>query len=341
MPRITTPGRQYFDRNGNPLSGGFLYTRETDGVTDKATYPTEADYIAGTNPNSNPVELDDEGQEPELWGGGDYWFNLKDANLVQQDTWPKSPVQVNEVVNTPNMFYGLTLSNNGTDAEHDIDIASGACMDTTGAVRINLTTAFTKKIDATWAAGTNMGGLASGATLSTSTFYHVFAVVVGGNADVMFDSSVTCANGVANNAVTSYQYINSVRTDSSSNILAFVNKGNDMWLDVTINSTNQSNPGTTTRTVTLATPTGIQTLANVSCVVTAGASGMGYILFLNGGQTATTPTSTLNDMGLVTSAQIAINRTLLTTTASAVQYKCSTGADGSVRINTLGWTIIR
>ena len=55
MPRITTPGRQHFDRNGNPLSNGQLYTRETDGVTDKAVYPTEADATAGTNALANPV----------------------------------------------------------------------------------------------------------------------------------------------------------------------------------------------------------------------------------------------------------------------------------------------
>ena len=227
MPRIVPPIGQYFDRNGNPLAGGLLYTRETDGVTNKATYPTEADYLASTNANSNPIELDDEGRQPPMFGGGDYWLNLEDSDNVQIPEWPKSPVSVDAVINVPNMFYGLTLSN-GTDADHDIDIAAGACMDTTAAVRINLTTAFTKQIDATWAAGDDVGGLASGATLTTNAMYHLFAVVVGGVADVMFDTSITCANGVANNAVTSYQYINSVRTDASSNILPFINKGNYM-----------------------------------------------------------------------------------------------------------------
>ena len=149
MPRITTPGRQHLDRNGNPLSLGLLYTRETDGITAKATYPTEADQIAGTNPNANPVVLDEEGREPELWGSGDYWMNLTDADDVQIPTWPKSPVSVDATINTPDLFYGLTLSN-GSDADHDIDIAAGACMDSTAAVRISLSTAFTKQIDATW-----------------------------------------------------------------------------------------------------------------------------------------------------------------------------------------------
>jgi len=51
--------------------------------------------------------------------------------------------------------YGLTISNNGTDAAHDIDISAGACRDSTNAKIIDLQAAITKKIDAAWAAGTN------------------------------------------------------------------------------------------------------------------------------------------------------------------------------------------
>ena len=340
MPRIYTPGRQHFDRNGNPLSNGQLYTRETDGVTDKAVYPTEADATAGTNALANPVVLDSEGREPEMWGSGDYWMNLEDENSVQIDTWPKSPVSVDATINTPDLFYGLTLSN-GTDASHDIDIAAGACMDSTESVRISLSTAFTKQIDATWAAGTNVGGLASGATLSTNTWYHVFAVVVGGAADVMFDSSVTCANGVANNAVTSYQYINSVLTDSSSNILAFINNNNKMWLDVPINNENESNPGSSAVSVTLSTPLGIVSLAEIAINANQGASGMGNILFLANSQTSTTPTATINDIAAATSQVCSLNKNILTDTAQGIKYICSTGTQGTILINTLGWEILR
>ena len=340
MPRITTPGEQHFDRNGNPLSNGQLYTRETDGVTDKAVYPTEADATAGTNALANPVVLDSEGREPEMWGSGDYWMNLEDENSVQIDTWPKSPVSVDATINTPDLFYGLTLSN-GTDASHDIDIAAGACMDSTESVRISLSTAFTKQIDATWAAGTNVGGLASGATLSTNTWYHVFAVVVGGAADVMFDSSVTCANGVANNAVTSYQYINSVLTDSSSNILAFINNNNKMWLDVPINNENESNPGSSAVSVTLSTPLGIVSLAEIAINANQGASGMGNILFLANSQTSTTPTATINDIAAATSQVCSLNKNILTDTAQGIKYICSTGTQGTILINTLGWEILR
>ena len=268
-------------------------------------------------------------------------MNLEDENGVQIDTWPKSPVSVDATINTPDLFYGLTLSNNSTDPDADVDIASGACMDSTGAVRINLSTAFTKQIDATWAAGTDVGGLASGATLSTNTWYHVFAVVVGGAADVMFDSSVTCANGVANNAVTSYQYINSVLTDGTSDILLFDNVKNSMWLDVPINAVDASNPGSSAQTVTLDTPLGIRTLAEVGVVAEQGASGMGDILLFSAAQTATTPSGTVADIGASTSQNDSINKKLLTNTSSQIKYICSTGTQGSLRIITIGWEILR
>ena len=340
MPRIYTPGRQHFDRNGNPLSNGQLYTRETDGVTDKAVYPTEADATAGSNALANPVVLDSEGREPELWGSGDYWMNLEDEDGVQIDTWPKSPVSVDATINTPDLFYGLTLSNNSTDSDHDIDIAVGACMDSTGAVRINLSTAFTKQIDATWAAGTDVGGLASGATLAVNTWYHVFAVVVGGSSDVMFDTSATCANGVANNAVTSYQYINSVLTDSSSNILAFENLYNHVWFYAPELSVQANNPGATTQTVTLDSPLGIRVLAEIGVVVDQGASGMGDILIGATNQLATA-SSAQADIGASLSQTDSINKKVLTDTSSQIQYECVTGTDGSILIWTKGWEILR
>src|SRR5690606_37475849 len=86
----------------------------------------------------------------------------------------------------------------------------GRCNDSTNTISMALTAPLTKRIDATWSVGTGNGGLASGAVLSTDTTYHLFVVRVGNIIDVMFDTSVTCANGVANNAVLNYRRIASV-----------------------------------------------------------------------------------------------------------------------------------
>ena len=341
MPRMNIPIDQFFDRNGAPLEGGFLYTRETDGTTAKATYPTQADLEAQTNANDNPIVLDDEGRAADIFGSGDFWLNLEDKNNVQIPEWPKSPVSVGDSDQVPNLFSGLGLSNNSTDPNHDIDIAVGSIQDSLGTTRIDIATAITKQIDATWTAGTDNGGLAGGLTLSASTWYHIFAVVVGGSSDVMFDTSVACANGVANNAVTQYAYINSVLTDGSADIIAFINNKNKMWLDVPVNNENQSNPGATATDVTLTTPLGIITLAEISAIAVQGASGMGNIIIRDKAQTATTPTATLADIGASTSQTDSINKQLLTDTSSAIEYQCSTGTDGTMIITTLGWEILR
>lgn len=57
MPKV-----QFFDNNGNALSGGKLYTYEPGTTTNKASYPTLADAVAGTNANANPVILDSRGE---------------------------------------------------------------------------------------------------------------------------------------------------------------------------------------------------------------------------------------------------------------------------------------
>ena len=66
---LGTPKVQYFDSNGDPLSGGLLYTYASGSTTNKATYPTLADALAGTNANANPVVLDSRGEATVVLSG--------------------------------------------------------------------------------------------------------------------------------------------------------------------------------------------------------------------------------------------------------------------------------
>lgn len=115
---------------------------------------------------------------------------------------------------------GLLPSNNGTDAEHDIDISAGACRNSDDDATIALTTGITKRLDATFAEGTGNGGMADGESLPTSSTVHLFIVTkdTDGTVDVMADTSVTGANADAGWTVE--RRIASLRTDSSANILA-------------------------------------------------------------------------------------------------------------------------
>lgn len=63
-------GAQFFDNNGNPLSGGKIYTYEAGTTTPDATYTS----LAGTTAHTNPIILDSAGRVP----GGEIWLALPD-----------------------------------------------------------------------------------------------------------------------------------------------------------------------------------------------------------------------------------------------------------------------
>jgi hypothetical protein len=119
---------------------------------------------------------------------------------------------------------GLTLSNNGTDANNDIDISAGRARDATNAEDLVLAAGLTKQLDAAWAVGTNQGGLDTGAK-AADTMYAVWLIKRSdtGVVDVLLSASYT-----APTMPTSYDYkrlIGSICTNASSNIRAFTQVG--------------------------------------------------------------------------------------------------------------------
>lgn len=77
-------GQQFFDNNGNVLSGGKIWTYQAGTTTPQATYTSST----GITQNSNPIILDSAGRLPEaIWltAGQTYRFDLLDANDVALD----------------------------------------------------------------------------------------------------------------------------------------------------------------------------------------------------------------------------------------------------------------
>lgn len=66
---------QFFDNNGDPLSGGKLYSYEAGTTTPQVTYTTNAGNIARTN----PVVLDSAGRVPS---GGEIWITSQAYKFV-------------------------------------------------------------------------------------------------------------------------------------------------------------------------------------------------------------------------------------------------------------------
>ena len=83
---VAGAGWQFFDNNGNPLSGGKLFTYAAGTTTNQVTYTTSAG-TPGTE-HTNPIVLDAAGRVPgssEVWliVGLAYKFLLKTSTDVQ------------------------------------------------------------------------------------------------------------------------------------------------------------------------------------------------------------------------------------------------------------------
>lgn len=162
-------------------------------------------------------------------------------------------------------IFGMTLSNNGSDATNDIDIAAGSCASThatpSSVVLLN-PGAKTKRLDASWVTGTNQGGLSSSLSIANTTYY-VHAIRVGGVDDIGFDTSATAANLIADHSATHYRMIGRILRESAA-IVAFTQINNTFIRAAAVQDVAATNPGTSAVTRTLSVPlgTGITALVN-------------------------------------------------------------------------------
>ena len=153
----------------------------------------------------------------------------------------------------------ITISNNTTDANNDIDFSAGNAPLDDGSGQVLLTSTLVKRLDATWSAGTNQGGLFSG-TKANSTKYYLFSITNGTINDAGFDSSATGAN-IPSGYKGSYRGM--VKTDSSGNILAFKQTRNKFLLTSPITEFS----GTVASTYTNLTSTNVPLRNEIEAIV--------------------------------------------------------------------------
>jgi hypothetical protein len=103
---FANPGAQFFDDNGDPLSGGKIFTYAAGTTTPKATFTN----FTGNTAHANPIILDAAGRPPsEVWltYGDSYKFILKDSLNTLVGTFDNidgiPPVNINLV-----RLYGST-----------------------------------------------------------------------------------------------------------------------------------------------------------------------------------------------------------------------------------------
>lgn len=217
---LPNPIIQFFDNNGDPLSGGKLYTYAAGTTTPKATY---TDSTGGT-PLSNPVILDAYGRA-SIWVDGSYKYSLytsADVLIRTEDnvsSFNSSASDINDLVPsqtgnsgkalvtdgasvswgypgpslisfTDKILSGLVITNNAIDATNDIDVAAGYCVSDDGSTLMTLS-AITKQLDAVWAVGTNQGGLDTGSASDTTYYVWIINRTDTNVTDVLFSTSAT------------------------------------------------------------------------------------------------------------------------------------------------------
>ena len=145
----------------------------------------------------------------------------------------------------------------GTDASHDIDFGVGSVLDSLGDQVLTRSSVLIKQIDATWVAGTNMGGLFSG-TVANNTSYHAFLIKKDsdGSIDAGFDTSPIAANIPP--GYTAFRRIGSFYTNGSANIVGFVQFGNKFFLNTFISDYDASVLIGSLTNLTLSIPDGIR-----------------------------------------------------------------------------------
>jgi len=124
-----------------------------------------------------------------------------------------------------NDLRGLGLSNNGSDANNDIDIAAGEVLAASADEYMILAAGITGRKDAAWAVGTNQGKMDSGSNTTASTANAVWLIkrTDGSAVDVLFSASFTSPSMPA--GYTFKRRIGAFVTDGSNNIVAFIQSG--------------------------------------------------------------------------------------------------------------------
>lgn len=114
---MTPPYMSFTDSNGNPLSGGKVFTYTAGTLTPKATYTDSTEGVS----NANPVILDSAGRAA-IWLNGSYKFIVKDsadATISTTDNvtaFSTSATNIDQILPSQTGNAGKFLTTNGTNS---------------------------------------------------------------------------------------------------------------------------------------------------------------------------------------------------------------------------------
>jgi hypothetical protein len=287
------------------------------------------DHVSGTIKNATPASVGSAGSVSSIA------LNTGAFTLSHGLTNSANDLQVDPLF-FPNFIGGLGLSNDGGSPNTVLDIAGGACTDSTNSVFIKLGSVFAKSTAAPWAFGTGVGGMGTGLTIANSTWYHVFAIINTSVGDVYFDTSITAANKPV--ATTAFRRIGSFKTNGSAQIIAFTQVNDDFLWTVPTHDVSGNAIGTTATNLTLNVPTGVVVKAMLTGWVfksaTAGSIAWFYPTFVSDQTVAYATFANVYDAssGGGNSATLAV----LTNTSAQIRARGNV-VGATVDVTTFGW----
>ena len=231
----------------------------------------------------------------------------------------------------------ITIANNSSDSEHDIDFSAGVINfdDGTGQA---VATALTKKLDASWVAGTNQGGLDTGSVVADTT-YHCFAIYnpTTQSSDFLFSASLS--SPTLPSGYTKKKRIASIITNGSSNIIGFIQNGKKFKLKSVIEELLMTSSIPTSLTdLSLTTPDGIITEAMMSCIIaTDNATYQNPTVFAKDKNLTTEVVVNANGRGSDFTGRGVNWFNIDTDTSSTIQYRSDDSDGWALRLRLLGW----
>ncbi|TVR11856.1 MAG: hypothetical protein EA385_00600 [Salinarimonadaceae bacterium] len=185
-------------------------------------------------------------------------------------------------------IFGLTASNNATDAVNDLDFAAGAAASDDATPVLLTPGAMTKRLDAEWGAGDGAGGRVPGQSLADGT-WHCFAFRRSGGEDDFCLSNALSFTLPAGG--THRRRIWSVRRVSGS-IVPFIQRGDECLLLSSAADVNVSDPGTSAALRVVSAPTGIEVEALLTATGFNGGGAANHTLITSPSMNDTTPSGT-------------------------------------------------
>jgi hypothetical protein len=240
-------------------------------------------------------------------------------------------------------LYGLTLSNNATDATNDIDVSAGECASQQSPpVLITHAGATGRQLDVAYGTGS---GARFDSAISDGT-WHAFVITNGTVLGFGFSKSLD-PTGQANypSGFTHYRRIGSIIRASSS-IVTFSQHGDEfLRTSAPSQDVNVSNPGTSALTHTLAVPVGFKVVAIVNLVAISGSSNQDGRLSISALDQADISGSnyTFNAGSLGVNSSQAAQRFQIRTNSSGQIRTRHASSDGGTQLNigTAGWIDLR